>query len=456
MAKNYDVLADSVVELIGGKDNVRFFTHCVTRLRFNVKDRSIVKMDEIKDLPGVAGAQWSGEQLQIIIGQDVGSVYELICKKHGFASEKAVEADDADAAPQQKGVKAVVNKIFDGISGSLTPLIPALIGCGMIGREHIERIQNRIRNARIVAVCDVFEEGAKKGAEIAGAGTKVYTDFNEAINDPDVNAVVVTTPGQFHKGSVLAAIKAGKPVFSEKPLANTAADGKEIVEAEMAGGKHLVQVGFMRRYDRGYRQVKELIDSGKFGAPMVIKCTHRADGVADDYTTAMAVTDTAIHEIDVLPWLVNDEWDEVQCIMPKTNSKVKNALKDPQIMIMKTKGGIINMLEVNVNCGFGYDINCEVVCENGVVNLPCPSFPTVRYANEVSTKIEDNWILRFIDSYDVEIQDWVDHALKGETGGSSAWDGYVASITADALVKSQISGVPEKVVTGGTPDFYKK
>ena len=67
----------------------------------------------------------------------------------------------------------------------------ALIGCGMIGREHIERIQNRIRNARIVAVCDVFEEGAKKGAEIAGAGTKVYTDFNEAINDPDVNAVVV-------------------------------------------------------------------------------------------------------------------------------------------------------------------------------------------------------------------------------------------------------------------------
>ena len=64
-------------------------------------------------------------------------------------------------------------------------------------------------------------------------------------------------------------------------------------------------------------------------------------GVADDYTTAMAVTDTAIHEIDVLPWLVNDEWDEVQCIMPKTNSKVKNALKDPQIMIMKTKGCLL-------------------------------------------------------------------------------------------------------------------
>ena len=339
----------------------------------------------------------------------------------------------------------------------------ALIGCGMIGREHIERIQNRIRNAKVVAVCDVFEEGAKKGAEIAGAGTKVYTDFNEAINDPDVNAVVVTTPGQFHKGPVLAAIKAGKPVFSEKPLANTAADGKEIVEAEMASGKQLVQVGFMRRYDRGYRQVKELIDSGKFGAPMVIKCTHRADGVADDYTTAMAVTDTAIHEIDVLPWLVNDEWDEVQCIMPKTNSKVKNALKDPQIMIMKTKGGIINMLEVNVNCGFGYDINCEVVCENGTVKLPDP-YAVVRRSRPAgwdsvqpaeSMPIMTDWKERFIEAYDIEFCKWVESVHAGKLTGPSSWDGYVACVAGDALNASRGTSQFMKVETMEKPEMYK-
>ena len=267
-----------------------------------------------------------------------------------------------------------------------------VVGCGMIAREHIDRIQNRIRNATVVAVCDIFEESAKKCAEIAGPGTKVYSDFHEAILDPEVNAVVITTPGQFHKDPVIAAINAGKPVFCEKPLANTAADCKAVVDAEMASGKHLVQVGFMRRYDRGYNQVKELLDSGKFGAPLVVKCTHRADGVAESYTTAMAVTDTAIHEIDCLPWLVNDEWEEVQCIMPKISSKAHEGLRDPQVMILKTKGGVVVVLEVNVNCGFGYDINCEVVCENGVVNLPCPSFPTVRYANNISTKIEDNWI----------------------------------------------------------------
>lgn len=228
-----------------------------------------------------------------------------------------------------------------------------VVGCGMIAREHIDRIQNRIRNATVVAVCDVFEESAKRCADIAVPGTKIYSDFNEAINDPDVNAVVVTTPGQFHMAPVIAAIKAGKPVFCEKPLANTAADCKAVVDAEMASGKHLVQVGFMRRYDRGYNQVKELLDSGKFGAPLVVKCTHRADGVADSYTTAMAVTDTAIHEIDCLPWLVNDEWEEVQCIMPKVNSKAHEGLRDPQVMILKTKGGVVVVLEVNVNCGFG-------------------------------------------------------------------------------------------------------
>ncbi|MBO7710030.1 MAG: Gfo/Idh/MocA family oxidoreductase [Lachnospiraceae bacterium] len=331
-----------------------------------------------------------------------------------------------------------------------------LVGCGMIGREHAKRLQYKIQGCEVVAVCDVMEASAAAVAQMIGV-EKVYTDANALIADPDVDAVVVTTPGQFHKGPVLAAIKAGKPVFSEKPLATTAADCKEIVDAEMASGAHLVQVGFMRRYDRGYRQVREAIASGAYGVPMIVKCTHRAEAVDDSYTTQMAVTDTAIHEIDVLPWLLGEgeEWDEVQVSFPRNTKNAHEGLRDPQLMTLRTKSGIICVLEVNVNCRFGYDINCEVVCEDGVINLPCPSFPTIRSNFAVSTAIEKNWILRFIDSYDVELQDWVDHVAQGTTGGSSAWDGYVAALTADALVASQESGKPEKVVTGGKPEFYQ-
>ena len=133
MAQKYQELSDKIVGLVGGKANVQFFTHCVTRLRFNVKDESAVKKDEIEKLPGVLGSQWQNGQYQIIIGQAVNDAYRLICEKNGFAVEKSVDEKLDDEKPaQKKGVKAVIDKIFDGISGSLTPLIPALIGCGMI------------------------------------------------------------------------------------------------------------------------------------------------------------------------------------------------------------------------------------------------------------------------------------------------------------------------------------
>ena len=133
MAKNYDELATRVVELVGGKNNIFDLTHCVTRLRFNLKDRGLAEMEEIKKLSGVLGAQWSGDQLQVIIGQAMADVYDAVCKKTGFAKQSAVDENlDAGGSKGPGGVKGVVNAIFDGISGSLAPVIPALIGCGML------------------------------------------------------------------------------------------------------------------------------------------------------------------------------------------------------------------------------------------------------------------------------------------------------------------------------------
>ena len=327
-----------------------------------------------------------------------------------------------------------------------------VVGCGAIGREHIKRVTNKIAAAEIVAVTDVFEASAQKAAALCGA--RIEKDAAALINAADVDAVIVTTPGFAHAEPVLLAVQAGKPVFCEKPLATTAADCKRIVDAEVAGGKHLVQVGFMRRYDKGYNQVKDLLDSGDFGAPLLVKCTHRAEGVDDSYTTAMAVTDTAIHEIDVLQWLIGDVWESAQVIYPRNTVNAHEGLKDPQLMLLRTKGGIVVALEVFVNCKFGYDINCEVVCEDGVIHMPAPSWPVVRKNGQLSTKIEDNWMRRFIDAYDAEIAGWVDATLRGTVEGPTAWDGYVAELTADALVAAQTSGGVEPIVSGEKPAFY--
>ena len=131
MAKNYDALVNGVIDAIGGKDNVEFFTHCVTRLRFNVKDKSKVNTSDIEKFEGVIGVQWQNGQLQVIVGQAVGDVYKKICDKYGFNVENTVN-EKLDSTPTKKTVGSVFSSILDGISGSLSPAIPALIGCGMI------------------------------------------------------------------------------------------------------------------------------------------------------------------------------------------------------------------------------------------------------------------------------------------------------------------------------------
>ena len=327
-----------------------------------------------------------------------------------------------------------------------------VVGCGMIGREHIKRLSQKLQNVQVVAVSDVFEEGAKKAAEICGA--RVYKNGADLIADPEVDAVVVTSPGFAHKETVLQAIAAGKRVFSEKPLATTAADCKEIVDAEIASGRHLVQVGFNRRYDKGYKQIKEVLDSRKYGEPLMVHCTHRNPVVADTYSTEMAVHDTLIHEIDVMHWLIDDEYESAQVIFVKKTKNALSHLQDPQFMIFRTKSGMTIDVEVFVNCKFGYDINCEVVCDEGTVKLAAPATPIIRSDASVSTGIETSWINRFIESYDTELQDWVDAAGEDIINGPTAWDGYVAAVTADAFVKAQKSGQVEPIVTGEKPSFY--
>ncbi len=66
-----------------------------------------------------------------------------------------------------------------------------------------------------------------------------------------------------------------------------------------------------------------------------------------------------------------------------------------------------------------------------------------------------DWKTRFIEAYDTELKEWVESTLEGKVNGPTAWDGYLASVTADALVKAQTSGVIEPIVRKDTPDFYK-
>ncbi|MEG0737176.1 MAG: PTS transporter subunit EIIC, partial [Longicatena sp.] len=124
---NYIQLADQIIECIGSQDNVSFLTHCVTRLRFVLKDKSVARIEEIENLDGVMGCQWQGGQLQIIIGQDVDEVYKIINTKIEITDDQLPKEADKETSVKKKGFKEIGSAILDGFSGCLTPIIPMLI-----------------------------------------------------------------------------------------------------------------------------------------------------------------------------------------------------------------------------------------------------------------------------------------------------------------------------------------
>ena len=252
-----------------------------------------------------------------------------------------------------------------------------VIGTGAIGRDHIRRCSKVLQGARVVAVNDINRDNAAKVVSDLQLDARVYDNGHDLIKAADVQAVLVTS-GPSHEEFVLAAIAAGKPVFCEKPLAVTAQGCKNIVDAEAKHGKRLVQVGFMRPYDRGYRALKQVLTSGQIGEPLMLHCAHRNPTVGEAYTTDMAITDTLIHEIDVLRWLLDDDYVSVQVVFPRKSPKAFPHLKDPQIVLFETAKGTRIDVEIFVNCQYGYDIQCEVVGKPASPN--CRSRPRYRCA----------------------------------------------------------------------------
>ncbi|MCH7230074.1 Gfo/Idh/MocA family oxidoreductase [Glycomyces sp. L485] len=328
-----------------------------------------------------------------------------------------------------------------------------VIGTGWIGEEHVRRLTHLVSGAKVAAVTDI---DLQRAAEVAGiAGAEVVDSAEKLIDGPAVDAVVVTSWGPVHAEQVLACIKAGKSVFCEKPLTTDAADGLRVMEAEQAFGRRLVQVGFMRRYDPGYREMKDVIDAGRIGVPLMAHCVHRNPSVRESYHSAMAAQDTAVHEIDTLRWLLADEFTSVQVLTPRKTSKRFEHLQDPQMLLLETAAGARVDVEVFVNCQYGYDIQCEVVGETGTVRLPDPARAGIRTAATSGYGIVQEFKDRFTVAFDVELQEWIDAvANEEEPTGPSSWDGYAATVVTNAAVQALDSGLIVPVDLPERPSFY--
>jgi myo-inositol 2-dehydrogenase/D-chiro-inositol 1-dehydrogenase len=317
----------------------------------------------------------------------------------------------------------------------------AVLGVGVMGADHVARITSRISGAAVTVVNDYLPE---KAAEVAAAvpGARVANDPFDAIAADDVDAVLLATPGPTHEKQLLACLDHRKPVLCEKPLTTEVETSLEVVRREAELGKPLIQVGFMRRFDPEYQQLKALIDGGELGQPLVMHCVHRNPAVPPSFNSAMIVKDSLVHEVDVTRFLFGEEIASVQIIRPAANPAAPEGLQDPQIAIFQTASGRHVDVELFVTTGVGYEVRTEVVGERGSATIGL-DVGLVRKSSpgKWGGRITPGFRERFGTAYDIELQRWVDAVRSGtNVDGPTAWDGYAAAAVCAAGVQSLESG----------------
>ncbi|BBZ29459.1 inositol 2-dehydrogenase [Mycolicibacterium madagascariense] len=322
----------------------------------------------------------------------------------------------------------------------------AVLGVGIMGADHVARLTSRISGARVTVVNDYLTEKADALAATI-PGCRSISDPLDAIADPDVDAVVLATPGPTHEKQLLACIENDKPVLCEKPLTTDVATSLEVVKREAEHHRRLIQVGFMRRFDREYAQLKALLDGGELGRALVLHCAHRNPAVPQSFDSAMVVRDSLVHEVDVTRFLFDEEIASIQIITPSANPGAPEGLADPQIAIMRTVSGRHVDVELFVTTGVAYEVRTEVVAEKGsaMIGLDVNVIRKTA-AGTWGGQITPGFRERFGQAYDTEFQRWVDAVASGfNVDGPGAWDGYAASAVCEAGVASLNGGGPVEV-----------
>ena len=240
-----------------------------------------------------------------------------------------------------------------------------VIGAGIMGADHANTLRRSVRGAEVTAVADVDLARAEAAAE----GSRAYDDAFALIADPAVDAVVIASHDSVHAAQVVAAVRAGKAVLCEKPLAPTLAEGRQVLREIGATGEALLSLGFMRRFDPGYVQLRQAIDDGSIGAPVLVHNVSRGVSSAPNATSEFSVTGSAIHECDVVPWLLRSPVVEVSWVAPRRSSQANKGLQDPQLIHLRTADGVLSTVETFLNARYGYVMRCEVVGENGTISL---------------------------------------------------------------------------------------
>ncbi len=329
----------------------------------------------------------------------------------------------------------------------------AVIGAGLMGADHAKIVAEDLPGATLQVVCDMDQVRARGVADALGAAD-VANDPEAVISRTDVDAIIIASPDFTHAPLSLACIRAGKPVLSEKPLSQKPDECIAVMEAEMAAGRRFVQVGFMRRFDQSYVEMKSALTAGKLGRALMMHNFHRnVETPASDFTGAMAITNSAPHEFDVVRHVLGCEYASISAYQPKRS----DARVAPVVMVLETTDGQLVTIEINNNAAYGYDVRAELVGEAGSIAMNNVAYTRTDMRLSSATVYEADWRGRYHEAYVRQNRAFLHFVGTGEftSIGSNAWDGYAAAKVAETGAKALAAGTKLAVEMIAKPEFYK-
>lgn len=328
-----------------------------------------------------------------------------------------------------------------------------VVGAGIMGADHIARITRRISGAMVSAI--VEPDGTRAANAASGApGAAIFERVEDAIAAEAVDAVLIAVPGPFHEPVIVPALEAGLPILCEKPLTPDSGSARRILDLEQTLDRPHIQVGFMRRFDAEYAALRELVASEESGALLMVRGVHRNPSVPDSYVQSMLITDSVVHEIDVVPWLAGSPIRTIEVKHPRRNSLAPERLREPILVLMELENGVLVDVEMNVSAQFGYQVATEAVFERGIARIGQPAGMQQWTRGMHSVREHETYTSRFATAYDTQVQRWVDAVGDGSlVDGPNAWDGYVVALGCEAGVRALEGGVVA-VERAVRPSFY--
>lgn len=312
----------------------------------------------------------------------------------------------------------------------------ALLGAGRMAKVHAEAIS--AAGARLVTVFDVSAAAANSLASKAGAS--VAQTAEEALNHPEVAAVLIATSSDTHAKFVIEAVQAGKAVMCEKPLAPTLAEAQQCVDAlgDRAGS---VFLAFNRRFDPGHAAVKQAIENGEIGNLEQLTITSR-----DPYPPPLEYVpksgglfrDMMIHDFDMARWMLGEEPINIHsrgsCLVDPEVGKLGDI--DTACVTMITASGKQAVILNSRRTAYGFDQRIEAFGSGGMVMSDNPQATGFKRFSSQSFGAPDRFraffMERYGDSYRLEIEAFVNGLVQGQSASVSALDGLRAVYLAEA------------------------